>query len=323
MILAPTTDNITTCAIVLRAGGVIGMPTETVYGIAASIQSDEGLQRIFEVKGRPADNPLIVHVASVDEACELAADEYHSVLRKIAALFWPGALTCVVPSAKTVSPRITAGLSTVAVRMPQHNVARALIEELGCPVAAPSANRSGRPSPTTAQHVVHDLGPTIDVLDGGPCTIGLESTVIQLGMDTCTILRPGAVSREQLTQALGYAVDEATSHDDLRASPGTRYRHYAPTCPVVLCEHEDQLLRLASSYRDPILVLSEHPIQNLPRTAVASPLSESTIYAELRRADDLQLAAILVLCDAAVQRREALMNRLSKAAGSGSHGVSQ
>lgn len=321
MILEPTEKNITNCALVLRAGGVVGMPTETVYGIAASIQSNEGLQRIFEVKGRPADNPLIVHVASVEEACALAADEYHAVLRAVAAMFWPGPLTCVVPSVKSVSPQITAGLRTVAIRMPNHSVARALIQELGCPVAAPSANRSGRPSPTTAQHVLHDLGPEIDILDGGPCAIGLESTVVQLGINTCTILRPGAISREQLVEALGFPVDEATSHEDLRASPGTRYRHYAPSCHVVLCESDEQLVRLASSYRDPIMVLSERPLANLPQTTVVSTLTESTLYAELRRADDLQLAAILVLCDADVQRREALMNRLLKASGSGSHGV--
>ena len=321
MILAPTIDNIRTCALVLRAGGVVGMPTETVYGIAASIQSDVGLQRIFEVKGRPSDNPLIVHVASIEQACSLVAVDYHGVLSAIASVYWPGPLTCVLPSADTVSPRITAGLRTVAVRMPQHGIARALIQELGCPVAAPSANRSGRPSPTTAQHVVNDLGPDIDILDGGPCTIGLESTVVQLGVNTCTILRPGAISGKQISQTLGHPVDVATSHDDLRASPGTRYRHYAPTCPVILCDTEDHLLRLVSTYHDPIMVLSEYPLPTLPRTVICSPLAESTLYAELRRADELQLAAILVLCDAAVQRREALMNRLSKAAGSGSHWV--
>lgn len=316
MILAPSADNIEFCASILRAGGVVGMPTETVYGLAASIASDEGIRRIFELKGRPADNPLIVHVASVDDACMLTQPEVHEQLHRVASLFWPGPLTCVLPAAATVSPLVTAGLDTVAVRMPQHPVALALITLVGSPVAAPSANTSGRPSPTHAQHVLNDLGEELSVLDGGPCDIGLESTVIRLEGDICVVLRPGSITREQLESALGTMVVTTTSDDELRASPGTRYRHYAPACPVVLCHSVDVLGQQAAKYHGPVMVLAVDRPQLPDDKVVYAALSEATLYAELRRADDLHLDAILVLCDEAVQKREALMNRLTRASAS-------
>ncbi len=314
MILEPTDANIAACADVLRSGGVVGMPTETVYGLAASIQSDDGLERIFQLKGRPADNPLIVHVGSIDQACALTDDSHAEVLRTVASAFWPGPLTCVVPAAAHIPRRVTAGLGTVAVRMPRHPVALALIAELRCPVAAPSANRSGRPSPTTAQHVVDDLGSDISVLDGGSCELGLESTVVRITSERCTVLRPGSVSREELANATKLSVDLADPEDDLRASPGTRYRHYAPECPVVLCSTLEELRARAAKYTRPYMVLTLHPVVDLPPGALQRTLGEATLYQELRSADDLQLAAILVLCDNAVTGREALMNRLGKAA---------
>lgn len=314
MILQPTVENVEYCARVLRDGGVVGMPTETVYGLAASITHDDALERIFSVKGRPADNPLIVHVASVDDACALTEPEHHAMLRRIAAAFWPGPVTCVVTAATGVSRRVTAGLTTVALRMPRHPVALALIKAVATPLAAPSANRSGRPSPTTAQHVIDDLGEDLDVLDGGPCAVGLESTVVRLSDTACTILRPGSVTRDDLARVLGVAVEIASQHDDLRASPGTRYRHYAPSCPVVLCATDDELRQRAAASDTSVMVLSERSIMGLPSHAVSAELAASTLYAEFRRADDLQLGAILVLCDRAVQRQDALVNRLRKAA---------
>ena len=314
MIYAPTTDNIERCAKVLRDGGVVGMPTETVYGLAASIHAEEGLAKIFALKGRPADNPLIVHVASVDEACSLTDAQHHEILQRVAAAWWPGPLTCVVPASDAVSMRVTAGLGTVAVRMPDHPVALALIHAVGSPVAAPSANRSGRPSPTTAQHVIDDLGYDVDVLDGGPCTVGVESTVVRLSSEHCTVLRPGGVSIEELERVLGMPVEIASDAKDLRASPGTRYRHYAPSCSVVLCSTEDELRAKAVAAESSLMVLATHALADLPERVICALLSEPTLYAELRRADDLQLGGILVLCDHTVLRRDALMNRLLKAA---------
>lgn len=290
------------------------MPTETVYGLAASIYAHEGLARIFALKGRPADNPLIVHVASVDEACLLTDEQHGKILRTLAEAYWPGPLTVVVPANERVPMLVTAGLSTVAIRMPAHPVALALIQEVGAPIAAPSANRSGRPSPTTAQHVIDDLGSELDVIDGGPCSVGVESTVVRVSSERCTVLRPGSVSPQELERVLGVPVDTASRADDLRASPGTRYRHYAPLCPVVLCTSEDELRALAYASQSRLMVLAAHQIDNLPPQARWWPLSEQTLYAELRRADDLQLGGILVLCDTTVQERDALMNRLQKAA---------
>jgi len=314
MIYAPTTDNIERCAKVLRDGGVVGMPTETVYGLAASIHAEEGLAKIFALKGRPADNPLIVHVASVNEACSLTDAQHHEILQRVAAAWWPGPLTCVVPASDAVSMRVTAGLGTVAVRMPDHPVALALIHAVGSPVAAPSANRSGRPSPTTAQHVIDDLGYDVDVLDGGPCTVGVESTVVRLSSEHCTVLRPGGVSIDELQRVLGMPVEIASDAKDLRASPGTRYRHYAPSCSVVLCSTEDELRAKAVAAESSLMVLATHAMADLPERVICALLSEPTLYAELRRADDLQLGGILVLCDHTVLRRDALMNRLLKAA---------
>jgi L-threonylcarbamoyladenylate synthase len=316
MILEPSADNVALCASVLREGGVVGMPTETVYGLAASIARDDGIRRVFEIKGRPSDNPLIVHVASIDDACMLARPEVHEQLRLVASLFWPGPLTCVVPADANISPLVTAGLDTVAVRMPQHEVALELIRSVGCPLAAPSANTSGRPSPTLARHVLDDLGPDLPVLDGGPSVIGLESTVVRIERERCVLLRPGSISREQLERALELPVVAASALDDLRTSPGTRYRHYAPTCPVVLCHNKDVLRAQVSKYGENIMVLTGEDPQVSNEHVVHAVLSEATLYAELRRADDLHLKAILVLCDEAVQEREALMNRLNHAAAS-------
>lgn len=316
MILQPTEYNIELCASVLRAGGVVAMPTETVYGLAASIRREDGLKRIFEVKGRPSDNPLIVHVATVDDAVALTLPAYEAQVRRLASIFWPGPLTCVVPAAASVSRLITAHLDTVAVRMPQHPLALALITSLGAPVAAPSANRSGRPSPTRAQHVIDDFGEDVQVLDGGACAVGVESTVVRLDEKGCTILRPGTVTYQQLCDALNMPVMYTVSEDDLRASPGTRYRHYAPACPVVLCTSEEDLRARIASHTGPVMVLAEHVPDVHDARVIHAVLSEPSLYAELRRADDLHLEAILVLCDGAVQRREALMNRLTRASAS-------
>jgi L-threonylcarbamoyladenylate synthase len=198
--------------------------------------------------------------------------------------------------------------------MPDHPVALALIRAVGSPVAAPSANRSGRPSPTTAQHVVDDLGGNVDVLDGGPCSVGVESTVVRLSPEHCIVLRPGRVSSDELQRALGMPVEIASGAEDLRASPGTRYRHYAPSCSVVLCSTEDELRAKVDAAETSLMVLATQVFADLPEGVISALLSEPTLYAELRRADDLQLGGILVLCDHTVQGRDALINRLQKAA---------
>lgn len=214
---------------VLRTGGLVALPTETVYGLGANAHDPAAVRRIFAAKGRPADNPLIVHLADARHLDAVAA-VITPLARSLAARFWPGPLTIVVEAATTLPAVTTGGLSTVAVRVPDHTVARAIIAAAGVPVAAPSANRSGRPSPTTADHVATDLGDRIDLLiDGGPTGLGVESTVVDARGDLPVVYREGALTREQLGPV---------GHDDApqAPSPGTRYRHYAPACTVEIVE---------------------------------------------------------------------------------------
>ncbi|MBL0174095.1 MAG: threonylcarbamoyl-AMP synthase [Ignavibacteria bacterium] len=221
-------------AAALRAGKLVAFPTETVYGLGANIYDEDAVRAIFTAKGRPPDNPMIVHVADVDQAVNLAqrVPRHFPIL---ADTFWPGPLTLVVPRNASVFDAVTAGLDTVAVRMPGHKIARALIAEAGVPLAAPSANRSGRPSPTCAEDVLAELGGRIfAVLDGGPCAVGIESTVLDLSRRAPSILRPGVVTREQLESVLGTRVGVARSNTLHPASPGMKYAHYAPATPLLL-----------------------------------------------------------------------------------------
>lgn len=224
--------SLTDLARKLHEGGVVAFPTETVYGLGASIRRIDALDRLYELKGRPFDNPLIVHISDFDMLQHLTPWWNDDRLKRLAKVFWPGPLTVVVPRLPLVPDRVTAGLDTVAVRMPDHPMALELIRQTG-PLAAPSANRSGRPSPTRAEHVLEDFGDSVDVLDGGPCTMGLESTVVDLTSRPAAVLRPGGVSASQLQAVLGKPV-AGVDERNARRSPGTRYRHYAPATPLVL-----------------------------------------------------------------------------------------
>lgn len=223
---------------VLRAGGLVAFPTETVYGLGANGLDGEAVRRIFAAKGRPADNPLILHVAKKSDVKDLWL-RVPIKARILMDAFWPGPLTLVYTRSSRVPDEVTAGLSTVALRMPEHKTALALIRAAGVPIAAPSANLSGRPSPTTAAHVKADLDGKIDIiLDGGPCRVGLESTVLSL-VGEPTILRPGGITREMLEALIG-AVEVAPSvlsplaEGETPASPGMKYKHYAPDAEVLI-----------------------------------------------------------------------------------------
>jgi L-threonylcarbamoyladenylate synthase len=222
---------------VIRAGGLVAFPTETVYGLGADALSDSAVARIFEAKERPRGNPLIVHVVGA-AALESVAARVPPRARDAAARFWPGPLTLVLPRAGTVPLITTGGLETVAVRVPSHPVARALIEASGRPIAAPSANRSGRPSPTRAEHVREDLDGRIElILDGGPTPVGVESTVLDMTTEPPVLLRPGGVTLEQLRDCLGeVAVLAGDDEEAAGRSPGLRYRHYAPRAQVIVIE---------------------------------------------------------------------------------------
>lgn len=230
MLLPPTPSAIRRAAAALRRGEPVAFPTETVYGLGANALDPKAVRGIFEAKGRPDDNPLIVHVTGLAMLRRLVT-ELPPQARALAARFWPGPLTIVLPKKSSVPDIVTAGLSTVAVRVPDHPVALALIEAAGMPIAAPSANRSGRPSPTRAAHVATDF-PGLLVLDGGPARHGLESTVVALG-DPPRILRLGAIPFEELRAVLpGLTI--ATKARARAESPGMKHRHYAPARPLVL-----------------------------------------------------------------------------------------
>ena len=233
----PEKDIILEAADILRSGGLAAFPTETVYGLGANGFDDKAVGKIFEAKGRPADNPLILHISNPAEADGFARVDQRA--RALMDRFFPGALTLVLP-AKPVVPRgVTAGLGTVAFRMPFHPVPLALIESLGRPVAAPSANRSGRPSPTDARAVMQDMGTEKNIgiiLDGGICDIGIESTVIDVSGKNASILRPGGVPGELIEEFLGVKFTDPGA-EMIKGSPGTRYKHYAPLIPLLLWEN--------------------------------------------------------------------------------------
>ncbi len=223
-------------ASVIRSGGLVAFPTETVYGLGANALDPKAVRAIFAAKGRPVDNPLIVHVHEPGKADLLGVVDERS--RKLMVLFWPGPLTLVIAAGPGVPPEVTGGLETVAVRMPDHPVALALIRESGVPLAGPSANRSGRPSPTTAEDVLEDLDGRIEmILDAGPADVGVESTVLDVTGEVPVLLRPGGISIESIREAVGDVVPSPDRKEAGR-SPGTRYRHYAPSIPVVLLDHD-------------------------------------------------------------------------------------
>jgi L-threonylcarbamoyladenylate synthase len=238
-ILPPTDAAIAEAARIIRAGGLVAFPTETVYGLGADATSERAVARVFEAKGRPRFNPLIVHVTGADDARCLA--RFDARAEALVAAFWPGPLTLVLPRAEncSVARLASAGLDTLAVRAPDHVVARALLAACERPIAAPSANPSGRTSPTTAAHVANGLGARVDlILDAGPCRVGLESTVLDLSGEYPRVLRSGAIGPEDIARRLGQQVADASGEtavdDDERLSPGMARRHYAPALPLRL-----------------------------------------------------------------------------------------
>jgi L-threonylcarbamoyladenylate synthase len=238
---APQAGDLAPAVEALRAGGLVAFPTETVYGLGANALDPDAVARIFAAKGRPEYNPLIVHAASTEAARELAA-EWPVAAARLAEAFWPGPLTLILPKAAHVSDALTAGLPNVALRVPAHPVAQALLAAAGLPLAAPSANRSTEVSPTTADHVVRSLGEAVDVVvDGGPCPVGIESTVVTLASETPTILRPGSITQEDISAVIGVvlmAEGEKERPGAALPSPGQMDRHYAPRAALRLIDPE-------------------------------------------------------------------------------------
>ena len=241
-----TPENIIKTAEILKNGGLAAIPTETVYGLAADALNGEAVAKIFAAKGRPMDNPLIVHVAEFEDIERFAlVREIPEAAKKLAKVFWPGPLTIIMKKGGVIPDEVSAGLDTVAIRLPSHPSARAIIKAADTPLAAPSANLSGSPSPTTAQHVMNDMDGKIDaVFDGGACGVGVESTVITLAQGTPRLLRPGKVTLEELREVLGEVELDSAVLNKLKdgqkaASPGMKYKHYAPKANVILLKCTD------------------------------------------------------------------------------------
>lgn len=236
---SPDSEDITQVASILSDGGVVAIPTETVYGLAGNALRGECVRKIYEAKGRPSDNPLIVHISDISQWAPLVKIIPESAMA-LAEKFWPGPLTIILPKSDIIPDEICGGLDTVAVRMPSDEIARAIIEKCGFPLAAPSANTSGKPSPTCAEHVKQDLDGKIEaIVDSGECSVGIESTVITLATDVPRLLRPGGVTPEMLTEILGEIEIDDAVYNKLQegaqaASPGMKYKHYSPDANVLI-----------------------------------------------------------------------------------------
>lgn len=303
-IVQPDTVGIAAAVEALRRGEVIGLPTETVYGLAADASNDTAVQRVFAVKGRPVTHPLIVHVAEPDDLEDLV-EIITPATRTLTAAFWPGPLTLILRAHHGVSRVVTGGRDTVAVRCPAHPVARAVLRELGRAVAAPSANRFGAVSPTCAAHVVTDLGADIDiVLDGGECEIGLESTIVDCTGTHLEVLRPGVVTLDQLRAATTAPGDSASppvsdgTAGPARA-PGMLESHYAPRARLVLHEPGDTIVAAGA----PVLDFS-----------IDLPAAAQTLYAQLRDLDTRHIPLAHVVLPRPVGLGRAIRDRLAKAA---------
>ncbi len=299
------TTDVARAADVIRSGGLVAMPTETVYGLAADATNSDAVARIFEVKGRPADHPLIVHLASIDELGDWST-QTPLAAQVLAEAAWPGPLTVIVPRAAGVLDAVTGGLDTVGLRVPAHPVALQLLQQSGVAVAAPSANRFGAVSPTTAEHVVRDLGDRLDaardvVLDGGPCPIGVESTIVDCVSVPPQILRAGGVAVEDVQRLLADVVADASGPS--RAS-GMLASHYAPRCEVRLVDSADDAFALrAGTVGAEILDLTDDLV------AYAHDL-----YSALRDADDRGVHTLIAVLPPAAGLGHAIRDRLAKAA---------
>lgn len=300
---------------VIRRGGLVAFPTETVYGLGANALDAAAVAGIFRAKGRPSDNPLIVHVQDPTEVPAFAV--LNDMALRLIDLFWPGPLTLVLPSLEIVPPVTRGGLDTVGVRMPSHPVALALIAEAGVPIAAPSANRSGRPSPTEADVVFHDLGEGVDmILDGGPTEVGVESTVLDVSGEVPVLLRPGGVGLEALNEVLGQ-ISFPEGDMESRRSPGTRYRHYAPSVPVLLWSSGTVWpTEFTESKRLGYLGLRRPPDQVAVKVLFDSPEHYARgLFSGLRHLERSGVSAIVADLPEASGIGLALRDRLARAAG--------
>jgi L-threonylcarbamoyladenylate synthase len=329
VIYKPNIEGIEAAAGILKNGGLVGIPTETVYGLAANALDGPAVSKIFKVKGRPQDNPLIVHISELGQLSPLVLEVPENAI-KLANAFWPGPLTIILRKSEIIPDEVSAGLETVAVRMPSHPVARKIISHSGVPLAAPSANLSGSPSPTTALHVYNDLNGKIPaIVDGGKCAVGLESTVITLDEEVPRILRPGGITPEKLEKVLGkIEIDDAVLNllreGEKAASPGMKYRHYSPKAEVTIVKGSlEQFISFISNYKGEgtAVLCFDGEEELIPAKCIAygkidNPEQQAyRLFGALRELDNIGAKRVFARCPKAQGVGLAVYNRLLRAAG--------
>ncbi|MBR3988266.1 MAG: threonylcarbamoyl-AMP synthase [Clostridia bacterium] len=332
LLLSTSEEDINLAASFIKTGGVVGMPTETVYGLAANALDEKAVAKIFEAKGRPSDNPLIVHISDFEDIEKFGlVNEVPAVAKLLAEKFWPGPLTIIMPKSDNVPEITTGGLDTVAVRLPSDVNARKLIRASGCPLAAPSANISGSPSPTTANHVFSDMNGKIPaIIDGGECQVGLESTVVSVKDDVITVLRPGGITAEDLRSVYSNvevcdAVLNKLKEGETALSPGMKYKHYSPKAKVILVKSSDKAFYdfINKQNIDETVALcykEDEDFVKIPAILMGSKedleAQAHNLFADLRLIDACEnVKTAYVRCPEAEGIGMAVLNRLIRAAG--------
>ncbi|SCZ09300.1 L-threonylcarbamoyladenylate synthase [Alkaliphilus peptidifermentans] len=327
-------EKISFCGSILNRGGTVAFPTETVYGLGANALDEKAVKKIYEAKGRPSDNPLIIHISNIKDIEPLVWEIPEAANRAMKS-FWPGPLTLIFKKSKIVPDIITAGLDTVAIRYPRHPIAEMLIKKAKVPIAAPSANLSGKPSPTKGSHVIQDLMGRVDaIVVGEDCNVGLESTVLDLTVDIPTILRPGGITKEMLEEIFDRVeVDPALKDQSILTpkSPGMKYTHYAPKADIVIYEGEESRVvnRIGEKVDELIAngksvgIICTNETRNFYSVGLIKSVGSrkdmktiaSRLFGILRDFDDTDVDIILAEAIEEVELGQAIMNRLSKASG--------
>lgn len=324
-LLSDTTENIALAAKLIAEGKLVAFPTETVYGLGADAMNAEAVGKVYEAKGRPSDNPMIVHIASKEDFVRLTP-RISQDMEKLMEAFWPGPLTMIVERNSEIPDTTTGGLDTVGIRMPDHLVALELISESGCPIAAPSANLSGKPSPTSAQHVIDDLDGRVDaILCSKNCQVGIESTVIDMTGDTPMILRPGIITKEDFEEVLGKTVlldptlnqrpEERGSEEFVPKSPGMKYKHYAPNAPMIVFEGDKDSVRMAIVEEKILREERGEKVVALLFDENEEKTAAQKFFAILREADKVGADVILAAALPEEGIGFSVMNRMLKSAG--------
>lgn len=326
LILKDTEQDIKKAGEILKNGGLIAFPTETVYGLGANGLDEAAVLKVYKAKGRPSDNPMILHIAEISEIYDIA-EELSEDGRKLVESFWPGPLTVVVKRKPIVPDTTTGGLDTVGVRMPSDETARSLIKAAGVPIAAPSANLSGKPSPTMAEHVIKDMNGRIDgIICGSKCQVGIESTVVSVVGDIPVILRPGKITKEDMSKVLGKEVKidpaieiteakETKKHDFKPMAPGMKYRHYAPEAEMLVIEGDEDKVKLEIVKQKKSLEKQGKKVGVIMFGSDNFEVAAHDLFADLRKMDDEAVDYIIAGAVKSEGLGYAVMNRMLKSAG--------